>query len=80
MTERVCTRVEGDGSVAINWENKKKKKEKKGMSATAKALGFPWWLSGKESACQGRRHRFKPCSGKIPCASLRATKSVHHSY
>ena len=22
------------------------------------------WLSGKESACQCRRHRFDPCSGK----------------
>ena len=30
--------------------------------------GFPWWLSGKESACQCRRHRFDPWSGKIPCA------------
>ena len=25
----------------------------------------PWWLSGKESACQGRRHRFDPWGGKI---------------
>ena len=24
------------------------------------SLGFPLWLSGKESACQGRRHRFEP--------------------
>ena len=24
-----------------------------------------WWLSGKESACQCRRHRFDPWSGKI---------------
>ena len=22
--------------------------------------GFPWWLSGKESACQCRRHGFNP--------------------
>ena len=22
--------------------------------------GLPWWLSGKESACQYRRHRFNP--------------------
>ena len=30
---------------------------------------FPWWLRGKESACQcmkGRRHRFDPWVGKIP--------------
>ena len=30
---------------------------------------LPWWLSGKESACQCRRHRrrgFDPWVGKIP--------------
>ena len=31
-------------------------------------LGLPWWLSGKESACQCRRHGFDPWSGKIPQA------------
>ena len=25
-----------------------------------KAQGFLWWLSGKESACQCRRHKFGP--------------------
>ena len=29
--------------------------------------GLPWWLSGKESACQRRRRRFDPWSGKITC-------------
>ena len=33
-----------------------------------KWLGLPWWLSGKESARQCRRHRFNPWSGKIPQA------------
>ena len=28
--------------------------------------GLPWWLNGKESTCQYRRHRFDPWSGKIP--------------
>ena len=27
---------------------------------------LPWWLSGKESACQCRGHRFNCWSGKIP--------------
>ena len=27
--------------------------------------GLPWWLSGKESACQCRRHGFNPWVGKI---------------
>ena len=30
--------------------------------------GLPWWLSGKEFACQCKRHRFNPWSGKIPHA------------
>ena len=28
--------------------------------------GLPLWLSGKESACQCRRHEFNPWSGKSP--------------
>ena len=28
--------------------------------------GLPWWLSGKEFACQCRRHGFDPWVGKIP--------------
>ena len=28
--------------------------------------GLPWWLTGKESACQCRRCGFKPLVGKIP--------------
>ena len=31
-----------------------------------KIRGLPWWLSGKESACQCRRHGFNPWSWKIP--------------
>ena len=30
--------------------------------------GLPWWLSGKESACQCRRHTFDPWSRRIPPA------------
>ena len=30
--------------------------------------GPPWWLSGKESTYQWRRHGFDPWSGKIPYA------------
>ena len=28
--------------------------------------GLPWWLRGKESACQYRRGRLDPCVRKIP--------------
>ena len=28
--------------------------------------GLPWWLSGKEPACQSRRHRFDLWLRKIP--------------
>ena len=30
------------------------------------SCGLPWWLSGKESACQCRRHGFDPSVEKIP--------------
>ena len=29
-------------------------------------MGLPWWLSGKEPACQCRRHEFNPWIRKIP--------------
>ena len=32
-------------------------------------MGLPWWLSGKEPACQCRRRGFNPWSGKIPRAA-----------
>ena len=31
--------------------------------------GLLWWLSGKESICQCRRHWFDPWSGRIPHAT-----------
>ena len=31
-------------------------------------VGFPWWLSGGESACQFRRHGFNLWFGRIPHA------------
>jgi len=31
-------------------------------------MGLPWWLSGKESDCQCRRHGFDLWSRKIPHA------------
>ena len=41
-------------------------------------VGLPWWLRGKESACQHRRHGFDPWSGKIPHACI--TMRVCHNY
>ena len=38
-------------------------------SFLAQSGGLPWWLSGKESTCQYRRHMrqgFNPWVGKIP--------------
>ena len=46
-------------------------------------LGLSCWLSGKESTCQCRRHRFDPWSGKIPHAAghlslcTTTTESMH---
>ena len=40
--------------------------------------GLLWWLSGKESTCQCRRHRFNPWSRKTPhCCG--AAKTVYHN-
>ena len=39
-----------------HWPNKVEIKKKK------------WWLSGKGSVCQCRRHKFDPCSRKMPYA------------
>ena len=36
---------------------------------------LPWWLSGKESACQCRRCRFHPKVGKTPLEKEMATHS-----
>ena len=35
---------------------------------------LPWWLSGKESSCQFRRHKFKPWSRKL----LHAVEQLSH--
>ena len=35
-------------------------KKKKEWAQINKISGLPWWLSGKESTCQCRRHRFDP--------------------
>ena len=36
-----------------------------GLNWTECLTGLPWWLSGKEYACQCRRHGFDPWVGKI---------------
>ena len=38
-------------------------------------LVLPWWVSGKESACQCRRRGFNPWVGKIPWRRKTATQS-----
>ena len=43
-------------------------KQRAGQQPWLKGVGgLPWWLSGKESACQCRRPEFNPWVGKIPC-------------
>ena len=43
------------------------------------SLGLPWWLSGKESTSQSRRHGFDPMGRKDPTCR-KATKPKHHNY
>ena len=38
-------------------------------------MGLPWWLSGRESACQCRRLKFNPWVGKDPLEKEMATHS-----
>ena len=40
------------------------------------SMGLPWCLSGKESACPCRRHRFDPQSGKTPYTTGRLHASA----
>ena len=40
-------------------------KKKSVISLSVYLHGLPWWVSGKEPACQGRRCRFNPWVGKI---------------
>ena len=42
------------------------KEEKKMYNQLILVIGIPWWLSGKESACQYRRCGFNPWVRKIP--------------
>ena len=39
------------------------------LTCKARFSGLPWWLSGQESACQCRRHRFDPWSRELPYAA-----------
>ena len=39
-----------------------------GPNLKKKKSGLPWWLSGKKSVCQCRRHRFNSLSRRIPHA------------
>ena len=48
--------------------NKYKAKRCEMISHWSKQKRRFWWLSGKESTYQCRRHRFDPWSGKIPPA------------
>ena len=40
--------------------------ENKLVGTSGGTRGLPWWLSGRESACQWRKDRFDPWVGKIP--------------
>ena len=51
-------------------DNSLRQKTAKPKSLKRKAEGLPWWLTGKESTYQSRRHGFDPWSRKIPHAPV----------
>ena len=53
----------------LNWRADSKPADHQVNLFEVQICGLPWWLSGKESACQCRRHRFDPWPGKILCAT-----------
>jgi len=62
----------GNGFLHMTWKTQtvqEKKKKQISWTSLKLKLGLPWWLSGKESNCQCRRHGFDPWSRKIPHAS-----------
>ena len=40
-------------------------------------MGLPRWLSGKEPACQGRRHSSIPESGRFPGEGMATHSSIN---
>ena len=57
------TKWQGDYSGADGHINA----SKLGLICCMPTLGLPWWLRGKQSACQCRRLRFDSWVGKILC-------------
>ena len=52
------------------WKHHHLSQRRESLHAKMKCLQrLPWWLRGKESACQGRRHGFGLWSRKIPHAT-----------
>jgi len=51
---------------------------REGINTRKAVKGLPWWLSGKESACQCRRHRSPLVLEDPTCQG--ATKPMLYNY
>ena len=49
-----------------NTQKKNQKQKYQILALVPSQEGLPWWLMGKESACQCKRHGFDPWVKKIP--------------
>ena len=67
--DMVCIKVGTTVPLSMDWFSRSFPKCLDPPSFKKERWGLPWWLSGKESACQCRRHRLDPWSGKIPHAT-----------
>ena len=72
--EAWCTAVHGSQRVRHDWATKLNWTVQTTIFKIDKPQrGLPWWLSGKESTCQCRRHGFNPWVRKLPLEKEMAT-------
>ena len=61
-----CQQCERAYSCSTSWPTLNIKVSLFTFSHSLDVKRLPWWLSGKQSACQCRRHEFDPWVRKIP--------------
>ena len=63
---RVPGKGEPGGLPSVGSQSRTRLKRLSSSSSSRKRQGLPWWISGKESTCQCRRHSLVPGLGRCP--------------